>query len=689
VLQEIYLTRFLFSFIGIEFPILWKVIGFLSITFIPGVLLLRILKVHYLSSTETILYSTGLSLTFVMIMGLFMNIFYPLIGIMKPFSEKSLLPTFIASIIFLCLLTNIIDKDFKSSERLFDLKLFFHPFTLFLLSIPLISILGTYLMNYYLNNVLQLLTLVLIGLTLLLFDKIPSKLYPFTIFIISISLLFHKSLISNYVHGWDIQFAYQFSEATLRNNYWDFSLDNAYNSLLAFPVLSTIYSKICDINIHWVYKIIYSFLFSLAPVGLFHIYKAAFDSFDDKKSLLSTFVFIFYYQFSDIVDKQKIAELFFILLLMLIIAEKINFTNKLLAVSFSFAIIQSHYGLSFILIFAFVFSYLILSLIKRDNENLKNLVINSTHILFFVVVSFSWYLYISSGHVFNSLVTTVLYTFNCVLDVFNRIEPRTGIYLLGKESHIIYRVNTILFIVLTLLIFVGVFQYIFNLFGVKNISKLSYKEYSFLPLFFILFLTSSVFVSGNLGIDRVYQISLLILAPFLMLGYQFVFGKFRQILNVSKESKAITSPNSLRLFSLYLLIIFMFNSGFAYYANNMHISANFNIDKHSEYAAYNDEEMSGALWLSTYYTFKNTTELENNTEGIYSDYLAVPLFYEFYDEKIIHDAGMYTIPKDQYYYKRTINKYKQNNLIDDKILYSISRSKNKIYNSNKVEIYKF
>lgn len=688
-----------------EFPILWKIAGFLNLTFIPGFLLLRILKVHNLSSIEAVLYSTGLSLTFVMIMGLFMNILYPLIGNMTPFSEVSLLLTFIVSIILLCLLTYITDKDFKSSERLFDPKLFFHPFTLFLLSIPLISILGTYLMNYYSNNILQLLTLVLIGLTLLLFDKIPSKLYPFTIFIISISLLFHKSLISNYVHGWDIQFAYQFSEATCRNNYWSFSLDNAYNSLLAFPVLSTIYSKICDINIHWVYKIIYSFLFSLAPVGLFYFYKAAFDSFDDKKSLLSTFVFIFYYRFTNLVDKQKIAELFFILLLMLIIAEKINFKNKLLAVLFSFSIIQSHYGLSFILMFAFVFSYLILSLINKNNENRKNLVINSTHILFFIVVSFSWYLYIGSGHVFNSLVTTIDYTFNCILDIFNRVEPRTGIHVIGEESHIIYRINTILFIALTILTFVGVFRYLFDLFRVKNMTKLSFKEYSFFPLFFLLFLTSSVFVSGNLGIDRVYQISLLMLAPFSLLGYQFAFDKFRQILNLLNEPKLMTPSNSLRSFSFYLLIFFIFNSGFAYYANNMHISANFNIDKYSENAAYSEEEMSGALWLSTYSNFKNTTEFENNTEGIYSDYLAgmyndyltgiysdylaIPLFHEFYDEKTIHDAGRYIIPKGQYYYKRTTNNYKQNNIVDDEVLDSISRSKNKIYNSNKVKIYKF
>ena len=80
-LQAVYLTKFIHVFVIVNLSIIIGIIGFLSVTFIPGVLILRVLRVHHLSSVESVLYTTGLSITFIMLMGLFMNIFYPLIGI--------------------------------------------------------------------------------------------------------------------------------------------------------------------------------------------------------------------------------------------------------------------------------------------------------------------------------------------------------------------------------------------------------------------------------------------------------------------------------------------------------------------------------------------------------------------------------------------------------------------------------
>ena len=579
---------------------------------------------------------------------------------------------------------------------MFDYEFLFNPLTLFFLLIPFISIFGTFLMNFYSINVLQLLIILLIGLFSLFFYRVPSKLYPFAIFSISISLLFHTSLISNYVHGWDIQLAYRFSEATTLNNYWDYSQSNPYNSLLAFPVLSTIYSKLCDINIHWVYKIIYSFLFSLAPLGLFYIYKSVVDSFDDEKALLSTLVFIFYYQFnSDIVDKQKIAEMFFIFLLMLIIAKKINPpTKSLLVILFSFALIQSHYGLSFILIFGFIFSYLLLLMIQKSKTQ-KNYLITSTHITLFIVMSFLWYSYISSGYVFGSLVRTLEYTFNAILGTLNhQIEPRTGMAIISGLTNILYELNTLLFLLLSFWILLGVLQSTYILFKKLYLPEKKFEEYTFLPVFFLLLLIISFFVSGNLGVDRVYQISLVMLAPFSLIGFQFCFDRIRQIPSFFEKSKSYDSLFSMNIFSLFLIILFLFNSGYMYYANNMHISANFAIDKYSEYAAYTDSEMNGALWLESHSSQLSdenisVSHMKNTNKGIYTDYFAEPLFYEFYNVTTIYDISKGGGPGDGYYFKRTnilnmpYNKVIFDNRIADKL------SQNEIYTNKVDEIYKF
>jgi len=679
VLQLIYLTKLLYSFINIEYLFLYGIIGFMSLTFLPGILLLRVLKIHNLSLIETTLYATGLSLTFDMILALFINTYSPSIGIENPFSFNYLYCTFVFSILILCILAYIFDRDFKNPPCYFDCDFYLHPLLLALVLLLLISIFGTYLMNLYSNNMLQLTTLIIIGLIVALYKHIPSKYYSFTLFIISISLLFHKSLISSYVHGWDIQLAYRFSEATQMNNYWDYSQSNPYNSLLAFPVLSTVYSNICGINIHMVYKIIYSFLFSLAPVGLFTYYKSQFDSLVDVKSFLSTLVFIFYYQFnSDIVDKQKIAEFFFILLLLLTIDQKIRLPQKkVLLILFSFSLIQSHYGLSYILIFCFVFSYAFLSLTNSNGSNKREtyLLFSPTHICLFLVMTFAWYSHISSGRVFDNFIHTIEYSYNSIVNIFisGQIETRTGIDFINNRmySHLI-QFNALLFITLTGFIIVGAMQQTYLIFKHENKPNRAHSENSFIPLYFLLLLGISFFISGNLGVDRIYQIALVILAPFSIFGYQLIYSKFQHNLCFLKLS-SITGRNIMNLFSVFLLLLFLFNSGLIYYANNVPISSNFAIDPDSEYAVYDDENMNGALWLKKY------DNIDNNVV-IYTDYYTQPLLFEFFDVGNIHTRNMTSeTPYNSYYYRR--------NAITNKKNIINNRYDNKIYTTGNVDIF--
>lgn len=674
ILNLVYSTQFLFGFIDIKIPILYGIIGFVIVSFIPGILILRILKIHYISSIENVLYIVGFSLVFAMLMGLLMNTFYPPIGIEKPFLPFSLYWTYFFCTFILIVLARIMDKEFDSSEHFLDLKLLFNPFTLFLLLIPFISIFGTYLMNFHANNILQLATLILIGIIILSCDRIPSKLYPFTIFIVSISLLFHKSLISNYVHGWDIQLAYRFSQITLQNNYWDYSFNNPYNSLLAFPVLSTIYANMCGINIHFVYKIIYSFLFSLAPLGLFHYYKVKFNFFDEKNVFIATLVFIFYYGFNaDIVGKQKLAELFFVLLLMLMASTLISFSHKVSIIIFSFGVIQAHYGLSYIILVGFIFSYIALFLVNHEN-NQKYLLIRPQFIALFMVMTISWYLYASSSINFYNLLSTVEYSVNSLFNTLNNnVEPRTGIYILNEQITILHTINTILFLILSFFILLGILQNVHKLIIQKTTITNKYEEDSFLPLFFFLLLVSSFFISGNLGVDRIYQISLMILSPFSILGYQFAMQQLRKTLKCPATSKISFHFNFLNVFVLYLILFFAFNSGIAYYASNVHISANFAIDLDSEYNVYDNMEMNGALWLKEY------DKHQNEYRQVYTDHFTMPILYEFYEVSHIHDIkNIYEIPDKLFYYCNT--HYSNCELFGN-------NSKNKIYTNDKVEIY--
>ena len=48
--------------VGFQIPIIRQLIGFVYLTFIPGIIILRILKLHKLGNVETVLYTVGLSM---------------------------------------------------------------------------------------------------------------------------------------------------------------------------------------------------------------------------------------------------------------------------------------------------------------------------------------------------------------------------------------------------------------------------------------------------------------------------------------------------------------------------------------------------------------------------------------------------------------------------------------------------
>jgi len=71
---------------GLHIPFLRQTFGFIYLTFIPGVILLKILHFDDLTITEIILHSIGLSLSLLMGVGVIINSLNQLAEINRPFS---------------------------------------------------------------------------------------------------------------------------------------------------------------------------------------------------------------------------------------------------------------------------------------------------------------------------------------------------------------------------------------------------------------------------------------------------------------------------------------------------------------------------------------------------------------------------------------------------------------------------
>lgn len=362
---------------SIHIPIFNDIITLLYLGFVPGIIILRILNLHDLGNTFTTLLSVGLSILSVMMLGLFMNQVYPLIGIAKPIEQIPLLVTFTIYTVILLVLSYKKDKDNyidNSSKLSFDIITSNQFICLCIL--PLIAIIGAYTLQYYENNSIQILLLILISAIVIAmtWGFLKREYYHFAIFSIAISILYYSVLISNHIWGYDIFFEYQFATYVIKNGIWDHTWPHAYNAMLSVVLYAPIYSKISGMTLTWVLKFIYPFLFSLISIGLYKIFE---KHTGPKIAFLAAFFFIAYNGFSYgwmvQMARQQIAEIFLVLLVWLMIDRKIpQNKRKLLYLLFGVGLIVSHYSVTYLFMFTLFATIFSLDLISSGFGNIIN-----------------------------------------------------------------------------------------------------------------------------------------------------------------------------------------------------------------------------------------------------------------------------------------------------------------------------
>ena len=121
--------------LGVYIPILRQIIPVIYLLFVPGILILRIIRVHKISSSEVLLYSVGLSIASIMLIGFFINLIYPLIRISNPISLLPLIITVSIFVVVLSFLSYLRDKDFSNPDFI-NFKDLLSPYVLFLFLIP-------------------------------------------------------------------------------------------------------------------------------------------------------------------------------------------------------------------------------------------------------------------------------------------------------------------------------------------------------------------------------------------------------------------------------------------------------------------------------------------------------------------------------------------------------------------------
>jgi len=595
--------------LGFDIPVLRQAVGFIFLTFVPGILILRILKVHNISTAESLVYSVGLSLAFVMFLGFFVNMLYPLIGVSKPISLYPVITAITFVILILCAIAYLRDKDFLAPKQTGSLPLFSPPY-LFLILLPLLAILGALLVNYHQNNILLLIFIGAAAVTVALvaFDKfIPEKAYPLAIVMIAIALLYQTTatLASSFLAGYDIQAEYLVQGWVHQSGYWTPTIPGNLNTALSLMILCPIYSFILNMEAVWVFKIIYPLFFCLVPLALFQAYCEQLGS---KRAFFSVLFFMSVIYFCGVGNRMMIAELFFALLILLMVDRRLPPIQKsALAIICVMALPISYYGLAYICLFLFAASWLLLALMKNKtaihwwtkltarfggspaNPGLVastpepppiTSILTGTLVTLYIVFALGWYMY-TAGVIITSLVNIGQHVVSNIGEFFNP---------LARESLVVTAVGADFASasVSTLGRTFRVFQYITQIFIITGFIRLLLKprglkfraEYVALTMvsaLFLFFLIVLPYFSSHLEVERGYHFCLFLLSPLCVLGGEAIWQSLSRLFKAGSSrlkfkgwlvlpfSFSNPSSNYLKFLALGVLIpYFLFNTGFIF-----------------------------------------------------------------------------------------------------------------------------
>jgi len=649
---------------GIQIPILREVIGFIFLTYVPGILLVRILKIHKIGSAKTILLSTGLSIATLMFTGLFINIIYPYFGI-KPISLIPLIITISFITVVLSVVCYLRDKYYSEPDYI-SIDDLISPWVLTLCLIPFLSIIGTFIFNTYGNNSLQIAIILIIAtFPIIALKWMPEKYFSLSVFITSISLLYHTSLVSANIWGADINLEYYLSNLVLENLKWNAAIMDNYNGMLSVMILSPIYSLILKMDLKWILKIVYPTLFSFVPIGLFIISKKITNN---KVAFLSSFFFMSSYAFYTVLPalaRQEIAELFLILLVILIIEKSSFQKNKsILAIIFGSSLIVSHYGITYILILLMIIARLIIYgfsnkiphlIVKNEDmkminpkivnyllvndfpnkihylirENItkkmisakilnyfpkftndeKYVILNKKFITIFIIFSIVWYYYVSSTSILYNGVGIGISVFSSITDLFNPTSSQ-GMSIISSALPFFQSIEKYLNLISQLFILIGLISILRN----KNKFNNEFKAFSVACVFILGASVILPFFAGYLNTDRILHISLFFLAPFFVIGLikviQLSVDFIKKIKLNNRFNLSINPKKSLYFASTFLIVFFLFNSAFIYQIFDQPKAGRFALDNNVDFPVFNIEEMESAKWLS---------ETKNPTIDVYAD----------------------------------------------------------------------
>jgi len=527
-------------------PFLRQIFGFLFLTLLPGLLILQILKLNKLGFTEKFVLSVGLSVSFLMLFGLLVNNMSLYFGYETPLTTIPLLISFNLAFIGLATIGCMINKEPIFSFPNLNLTTPEKVFLIVPILFPALSIFGMHIMNTTDNNTILMFLLFLIPayVAFVCFSnqKFPKRLYPVVIFLISISLLLLMALRSNHVIGSDTHTEYYLYQTTLDNLCWRvFVLCNVLDACLAISILPTIYQSILNVDAEFLFKILYSLLFSISPLVIYILSKRYVG---ELYGFLTSCFFMSLHNFllTPLHARTNTAILFFALAMMVLFIDKIDLLKKMiLFIIFTASCMVSHYSTTYLFFCILLGTFIGVEMLSKK-YTVKKVVSLTIMILFFAFIFF-WYSQVTEA-AFNSGVRFIETTFTNLNKFFvEEMRSSSTHAVLGEgiiQKGIPHKIEFVLTWLTFAFIGIGIITLIRRCkemsFPELNFKKTDFLREKFEVGYFVAALVCSgllvavvalPFVSIGYGMDRAHLLGIVILSVFFVIGGMMISGHLK------------------------------------------------------------------------------------------------------------------------------------------------------------------
>ena len=397
---------------------------FVCISFLPGVALLRIMRIALRSFSLGVTYAFGLSILVLMLCGLAANQLLPILGVSRPLELAGILVIWDAVTVSLVATAACINRKPVLLSR-WPMQRFTARAWMFFAStllLPVLAALGAVRLNNGGDALVAQLTIVYGVLVIIsaitLRRRLSIELLAWFVFILGLSILLMTSMRGWDIVGHDIEREFRVFSLTHLQGHWDIAqYRDPYNACLSITILPEMLTKLLNTTGIVVFKVILQVIFAACPVVIFLLIRRYASKL---AAIVGALLFICYPTFianSAMLTRQGVAYFFFSLAI-LIISNKVQTKRyKALFLLCSLGAILSHYSTAYMFVGLFAVAVgCKVAMTWRQGyrpwpwpSKLPSTVLSPLFVLLLLLMTFGWYARITdtSGGLGATLTSSV------------------------------------------------------------------------------------------------------------------------------------------------------------------------------------------------------------------------------------------------------------------------------------------